>query len=239
MPPGVARGRGRFSHVDLRKAWQSRGHRGRNRQEGITLLRPTTLRLGLLVVFLAAGAYLGSLGLRHPGLIPAALASSQGASATGSAATATRTPSSGSSQTSTGTSSASSGSSTTPSSSSTSTSSSSTSSSSASSSSRGPLLSSTPYAAYAYEVYPATPSGQAVTAEDGFSVTVRRTSAGTVLLDVQSQFSGGPSLKKQVLATDRVYWVETSYGDDAPGQDANLGDDGVVLTDAHGYITQK
>lgn len=216
-------------------------HRGRNRQEGITLLRPTTLRLGLLVVFLAAGAYLGSLGLRHPGLIPAALASSQGASATGSAATATQSPSSGSAQTSTGTSSTSSGSSTTPSSSSTSTSSSSssTSSSSASSSSRGPLLSSTPYAAYAYEVYPATPSGQAITAEDGFSVTVHRASGSTVLLDVQSQFSGGPSLKKQVLATDRVYWVETSYGDDAPGQDANLGDDGVVLTDAHGYITQK
>lgn len=36
----------------------------------------------------------------------------------------------------------------------------------------------------------------------------------------------------------RVYVVETSLGDDSGGSDYNLGDDGLVVTDAAGRILQ-
>jgi len=35
-----------------------------------------------------------------------------------------------------------------------------------------------------------------------------------------------------------VYVVEASMGDEAGSSDYNLGDDGVVVTDAHGRILQ-
>jgi hypothetical protein len=36
----------------------------------------------------------------------------------------------------------------------------------------------------------------------------------------------------------RVYVVEASLGDDSGNSDYNLGDDGIIVTDAHGRIVQ-
>ncbi len=104
--------------------------------------------------------------------------------------------------------------------------------------SHGPLLSSTQIAPFTFEVYP-TPAAQLSQAEAGFQIAVHQVSASERKVVISNQLGGGTALQQNFLATDHAYWIETSYGDDAPGQDANLGDDGFVLTDAHGYITQK
>ncbi len=105
-------------------------------------------------------------------------------------------------------------------------------------SSKGTLLSSTQIAPFTYEVYPAA-AAQATQAESGFNITVKPAAGGGATLSIQSALAGGAAVTKTFQAGDKVYWIETSYGDDAPGQDANYGDDGYVLTNAQGYITQK
>ena len=104
--------------------------------------------------------------------------------------------------------------------------------------SHGPLLASTQIAPFTYEVYP-TPGAQLGQAEAGFQISVRQLSAIERKVVITNQLGGVTALQQNFLASDRAYWIETNYGDDAPGQDANLGDDGFVLTDAQGYITQK
>lgn len=86
-------------------------------------------------------------------------------------------------------------------------------------------------------MFPAKPSQQALVAEAGFSIKVQPSTGGKDTISIQSQFSGGPSVTKAFLATDKVYWIEASFGDDAQGEDVNLGDDGWLLTNAQGYIT--
>ncbi len=86
-------------------------------------------------------------------------------------------------------------------------------------------------------MYP-SPGSQLAQAESGFTVTIQSGQGGGKTLSVANS-SGGSLLKRSFVSTDHVYWVETSYGDDAPGQDANYGDDAYILTDAQGYITQK
>jgi hypothetical protein len=39
-------------------------------------------------------------------------------------------------------------------------------------------------------------------------------------------------------ASDRVYFIEASFGDDSGNTEYNFGDDGVLVTDAQGRIVQ-
>ena len=57
----------------------------------------------------------------------------------------------------------------------------------------------------------------------------------TVTAGVAGQTTGSPHFYP---AGARVYVVEAALGDDSGGADYNLGDDGVVVTDAHGRIVQ-
>jgi hypothetical protein len=102
----------------------------------------------------------------------------------------------------------------------------------------GPLLSTTQIAPFTYQIYP-TQAAQLSQAEAGFQIAIHQVSPSERKVVISNQLGGGTALQQNFLASDHAYWIETSYGDDAPGQDANLGDDGFVLTDAHGYITQK
>ncbi len=104
--------------------------------------------------------------------------------------------------------------------------------------SHGPQLSATQIASFTYEIYP-SPASQLSLADAGFQITVHQVSSSEKKVVITSQLGGGTALQQNFLASDHAYWIETSYGDDGPGQDANLGDDGFVLTDAQGYITQK
>ena len=102
----------------------------------------------------------------------------------------------------------------------------------------GTLLSGTQIAPFTYEIYPAAaaPLSQA---EAGFTIAVHAATPGQKKVVITNQIGGVTALAQTFRSTDRAYWIETNYGDDGPGQDANLGDDGFILTDAQGYITQK
>ena len=101
-------------------------------------------------------------------------------------------------------------------------------------SSRGPLLKSQPFAQYAFDIWPGAPSATAKAALAGLSVSVRRLGAG---LSVSAAVNGQqPGAAHFYPGGARVYVVEAGMGDDSGSSDYNLGDDGIVVTDAHGRI---
>jgi len=105
---------------------------------------------------------------------------------------------------------------------------------SGSASSAGPLLSSEPYAQYAFQVWPGTQSAAAKAALTGLLVTVHSQVGGlSVTAGVNGQPPGAPHVYS---GGARVYVVEASMGDDSGASDYNLGDDGLVVTDAQGRI---
>jgi hypothetical protein len=101
----------------------------------------------------------------------------------------------------------------------------------------GPLLSSTQYAPYAFRVYPGPVSSQAQVATAGFTIHVTP-SAGKITLSVSASGSGQGAQTSTFPAGDRVYFIEASLGDDSGNTEYNFGDDGVVVTDAHGHVVQ-
>jgi hypothetical protein len=99
----------------------------------------------------------------------------------------------------------------------------------------GPLLSSQSYAPYSYLVWPGAPTTAAKTAMTGLSISVHRAGSG---ISVSAGVSGQPGTPHTYPGGARVYVVEASMGDEAGSADYNLGDDGVVVTDAQGRIVQ-
>lgn len=100
----------------------------------------------------------------------------------------------------------------------------------------GPKLSSQSFASYAYQVWPGTPSSAAQAAETGLVISVTRQNAGIL---VSAGVVGQSAPKVQYYPTGvKVYVIEASMGDDSGESDYNLGDDGLVVTDAQGRILQ-
>jgi len=100
----------------------------------------------------------------------------------------------------------------------------------------GPLLRSQSYAPYSYLVWPGTPSSAAHTALTGLAVSVHRRGSG---ISVSAGVNGQPAGAARFYPLGvRVYVVEATVGDDSGNSDYNLGDDGLVVTDAHGRIVQ-
>jgi hypothetical protein len=100
----------------------------------------------------------------------------------------------------------------------------------------GPLLSSEPYASYAYQVWPGALSTAARQAMIGLKITVRKDGGG---LQVTAGVIGQPAAPPHLFAGGaRVYVVEASLGDDSGNSDYNLGDDGLVVTDAQRRVVQ-
>ncbi len=99
----------------------------------------------------------------------------------------------------------------------------------------GPKLSSQSYAAYAFQVWPAA-SSAARAAATGLVIRVSRQGPG---ISVRAGVAGQPlPAATYYPAGAKVYVIEASMGDDAGGADYNLGDDGLVVTDAQGRIVQ-
>jgi hypothetical protein len=93
----------------------------------------------------------------------------------------------------------------------------------------GPKLSSEPYASFAFQVWPGTLSTAARQAMTGLKITVRKQGNGLL---VTAGVIGQPASPPHLYAGGtRVYVLEASLGDDS-GADYNLGDDGLVVTDA-------
>jgi hypothetical protein len=98
----------------------------------------------------------------------------------------------------------------------------------------GPLLKSQPFAPYAFAIWPGTPGGAAKAALTGLSVSVRRQTSGLSITAAVNGQQAGPAHFYPNGA--RVYVVEAAMGDDSGSSDYNLGDDGIVVTDALGRI---
>ena len=100
----------------------------------------------------------------------------------------------------------------------------------------GPLLSSEPFAQFTYLVWPGTQSAAAQQAMSGLTISVSRRAGG---LSVRAGVAGQPLPSAQFYPDGaRVYVIESSLGDDSTNIDYNLGDDGLVVTDAQGRIRQ-
>lgn len=100
----------------------------------------------------------------------------------------------------------------------------------------GPLLSSEPYASFAFQVWPGPMGAAAQQAMTGLAISVRRQGSG---ISVTAGVSGQPAPPARTYPDGaRVYVLEASLGDDSGGSDFNLGDDGLVVTDAQGRIAQ-
>ncbi|MHB1739613.1 MAG: hypothetical protein ACYCXA_09085 [Actinomycetes bacterium] len=110
-----------------------------------------------------------------------------------------------------------------------------TSSTPAPSASIGPLLSSTPYAAYADPIYPGALSATTRTALAGFTVSLVHQGTN-VRLTLNMAGSTQPAAVRTVPASDHIYFVEANLGDDSGSSEYNLGDDGLVITNASGHV---
>lgn len=100
----------------------------------------------------------------------------------------------------------------------------------------GPELSKQSYASYAFLVWPGTPSSAAQAAEIGLSIKVVKQGSGiSVTAGVAGQAAQPP---RSYPTGTHVYVIEASLGDDSGNSDYNLGDDGLVVTDAQGRILQ-
>lgn len=98
----------------------------------------------------------------------------------------------------------------------------------------GPLLSSQQYAPYSFRVWPGTLSNASRAAMTGLRVTVHSKSGG---IDVAASVIGQPAPAPVFYPGGaRVYIIEAAMGDDSGNSDFNLGDDGIVVTDARGRI---
>ena len=98
----------------------------------------------------------------------------------------------------------------------------------------GPLLSSEPYAGFAFLVWPGTPSLTAQLAMTGLIVSVTRQAGG---ITVRAGVSGQPLPTARFYAGGgKVYILESNLGDDSSNLDYNLGDDGLIVTNLQGRI---
>jgi hypothetical protein len=98
----------------------------------------------------------------------------------------------------------------------------------------GPLLSSEPYASFAYLVWPGSPSAAARQAMSGLTISVARQLGG---ISVRAGVTGQPTPAARFYAGGgKVYVIETNLGDDSGDLDYNLGDDALVVTTVRGQI---
>ena len=100
----------------------------------------------------------------------------------------------------------------------------------------GPKLSSEPYAGVAFQVWPGTLGTAARQAMTGLKITVRR--QGNGLLVTAGVIGQPASPPHRYAGGARVYVLEASLGDDSGNADYNLGDDGLVVTNAQGRIVR-
>ncbi len=98
------------------------------------------------------------------------------------------------------------------------------------------LLSAAQYGPYAYLISGNSLSPAASKAAAGFNVSRREMQNGSVEVTVAPVF-GGSNITVVLKPGDRLYFIETSFADDSNQNEFSLADDGLVRTDAAGYIT--
>lgn len=99
----------------------------------------------------------------------------------------------------------------------------------------GPLLSTEPYASFAYQVWPGPLSADGRLAMDGFVLTVTRQASGITVnaiqdgqpMDAASHFYPGGA---------KVYILDSNLGDEGGSVDYDLADDGLIVTNAQDRV---
>lgn len=99
----------------------------------------------------------------------------------------------------------------------------------------GMLFANTQYAQFAYLVSSGSLSSQAQAALAGFNLTRTQNQNGTTTITI-TLLANGAKQTVNLKQGDKLYIIETSFGDDSFGGDSNLGDDGFVLVKANGYV---
>ncbi len=100
----------------------------------------------------------------------------------------------------------------------------------------GPLLSSEPYASYAYQIWPGPVSSNAQLAMAGFTVHVAKSGKGITVSAAQTgQSAGSPHLYPTGA---KVYMIDSNLGDEGGSVDYNVSDDGLIVTNAQGQMLQ-
>jgi len=106
-----------------------------------------------------------------------------------------------------------------------------------SSNSSGPTLASAGYTPYAYEIYPARETASTKLALAGFKYVIHTQGAG-IALKLTVAGSGQTAAQKSYPSTDKIYFIDTTLGDDSGDADYSYGDDGLIATNASGHIVQ-
>ena len=102
----------------------------------------------------------------------------------------------------------------------------------------GPALSSSQYAQYAYRIYPGSVSASTQQAMAGYTISTKL-SGPNVVVAVSSVGSSQAPSKRSYPAADKVYFIETSFGDDSGVTELNPGDDGLIVTNPQGLIVER
>lgn len=112
-------------------------------------------------------------------------------------------------------------------------------SSAANTSSAQVRLQDTQYWPYAYLISGNVTSPQAEAALAGFQVVRTMQPDGSLQVTLKALQPEYHDQSYVVQPGQQLYFIETSMGDDAGGQEYSLRDDTAVLTDANGYIIQS
>ncbi len=96
-------------------------------------------------------------------------------------------------------------------------------------------LSDTPYAPYSYLISSGNLSAEAAMATAGFNISRSSESNGTLLITLLPNVGGG-GVSMLLKPGEKLYFIETSLGDDSNNQEFAPSDDALVKTDLAGYV---
>lgn len=100
------------------------------------------------------------------------------------------------------------------------------------------LFTASPDYSYAYRIFPTMVSDQAKQALDGFDMKTENLGNNTFRVTLTAKNNNYKSQTLTVSGDQKIYFVETSWGDDEPSADYALRDDYAVAVDTQGYILQ-
>lgn len=104
--------------------------------------------------------------------------------------------------------------------------------------STGQLFTSSQDYSYAYRIFPTFVSDQAKQAIDGFDMKTENLGNNLFRITLTAKNSSYKSQILTVSGDQKIYFIETSWGDDEPTADYALHDDYAVAVDSQGYILQ-
>ncbi len=103
---------------------------------------------------------------------------------------------------------------------------------------KGAKFADTPLSKYAYLVSGDTLDASATRALSGFQLTKDTLPDGSKKITLQAKKSEYHTQTYALKPGEQLYFIETSFGDDASDEDYNLSDDTAVVVDANGYAVQ-